>query len=62
MGNIRVILVDDHSVVRMGFRMLIDAEPDIEVISEAESGEEGIKVFKDLKPDVVVMDLSLIHI
>lgn len=59
MGNIRVILVDDHSVVRMGFRMLIDAEPDIEVISEAESGEEGIKVFKDLKPDVVVMDITM---
>jgi two-component system, NarL family, invasion response regulator UvrY len=59
MANIRVILVDDHSVVRMGFKMLIESEPDMEVICEAESGEEGIKVFKELKPDVVVMDITM---
>ena len=59
MANIKVLLVDDHSVVRMGFKMLIEAESDMEVISEAESGEEGIKVFKELKPDVVVMDITM---
>ena len=59
MANIRVILVDDHSVVRMGFKMLIESESDMEVICEAESGEEGIKVFKELKPDVVVMDITM---
>lgn len=59
MANIRVILVDDHSVVRMGFKMLIESEPDMEVICEAESGEEGIKVFKELKPDLVVMDITM---
>ena len=59
MANIRVILVDDHSVVRMGFKMLIESESDMEFICEAESGEEGIKVFKELKPDVVVMDITM---
>ena len=59
MASIKVLLVDDHSVVRMGFKMLIEAESDMEVISEAESGEEGIKVFKELKPDVVVMDITM---
>jgi len=59
MANIRVILVDDHSVVRMGFKMLIESESDMEVICEAESGEEGIKVFKELKPYVVVMDITM---
>ena len=59
MANIRVILVDDNSVVRMGFKMLIESESDMEVICEAESGEEGIKVFKELKPDVVVMDITM---
>jgi two-component system invasion response regulator UvrY len=46
-------------VVRMGFKMLIEAESDMEVISEAESGEDGIKVFKELKPDLVVMDITM---
>ena len=59
MANIRVILLDDHSVVRMGFKMLIESESDMEVICEAEYGEEGIKVFKELKPDVVVMDITM---
>jgi len=59
MASIKVLLVDDHSVVRMGFKMLIEAESDMEVISEAESGEEGIKIFKELKPDVVVMDITM---
>jgi two-component system invasion response regulator UvrY len=59
MNKIKVLLVDDHSVVRMGFKMLIEAESDMEVISEAESGEDGIKVFKELKPDLVVMDITM---
>ena len=59
MSKIKVLLVDDHSVVRMGFKMLIEAESDMEVISEAESGEDGIKVFKELKPDLVVMYITM---
>jgi two-component system invasion response regulator UvrY len=59
MNNIKILLVDDHSVVRMGFKMLIEAESDMEVIGEAESGELGIKAFKELHPDVVIMDITM---
>jgi len=59
MNKIKVLLVDDHSVVRMGFKMLIEAESVVAVFSEAESGEDGIKVFKELKPDLVVMDITM---
>jgi two-component system invasion response regulator UvrY len=53
------MLVDDHAVVRMGFRLLLQNTPDIEVIAEAESGEEACKLYAEKKPDVVVMDLSM---
>ena len=59
MSNLNVILVDDHSVVRMGFKMLIDSEKDMQVIAEAETGEEGIKKFQEIKPDVIVMDITM---
>ena len=59
MANIRVILVDDHSVVRMGFKMLIDSEKDMQVIAEAETGEDGIIKFQEIKPDVIVMDITM---
>jgi len=59
MSNINVLLVDDHSVVRMGFKMLIDSEKDMQVIAEAETGEEGIIKFQEIKPDVIVMDITM---
>jgi len=59
MSNLNVLLVDDHSVVRMGFKMLIDSEKDMQVIAEAETGEEGIKKFQEIKPDVIVMDITM---
>jgi two-component system invasion response regulator UvrY len=59
MAKIRVVLTDDHAVVRMGFRLLLQGTHDIEVVGEAESGEEGVKRFVELKPDVLVMDLSM---
>lgn len=59
MAKIRVVLTDDHAVVRMGFRLLLQGTHDIEVIGEAESGEEAVKRFVELKPDVLVMDLSM---
>ena len=46
MSNLNVLLVDDHSVVRMGFKMLIDSEKDMKVIAEAETGEDGIIKFQ----------------
>jgi len=59
MSDLNVLLVDDHSVVRMGFKMLIDSEKDMQVIAEAETGEDGIIKFQEIKPDVIVMDITM---
>src|SRR4051812_50197502 len=57
--RIDVMLVDDHAVVRMGFRLLVDAASDMRVVAEAASGEDAVRVIEDAQPDVVVMDLSM---
>lgn len=57
--KIKVILVDDHAVVRAGFRMLLSTEDDIEVIAEAERGEAACQLYLEQKPDVMVLDLSM---
>jgi DNA-binding NarL/FixJ family response regulator len=54
-----IVLVDDHSVVRAGVRRLLEQEPLFEVIGEAESGEKAYQILAELKPDVMVMDLSM---
>lgn len=54
-----VVIVDDHALVRDGLRAVLDARPTLDVVGEAPSGEEAIAVCKDLRPDVVVMDLHL---
>jgi len=54
-----IILVDDHAVVRAGVRRLLEQEPLFEVIGEAESGEKAYQILAELKPDVMVMDLSM---
>ncbi|MBI2878940.1 MAG: response regulator transcription factor [Candidatus Rokubacteria bacterium] len=59
MGRIRVLLVDDHAVLRAGLRMLINAQPDMEVAGEAASGEEGLRLARELQPDVVLMDITM---
>jgi two-component system invasion response regulator UvrY len=56
---IRVLLVDDHAVVRTGFRLLLQSQPDMSVIAEAESGEIACQRYLELQPDVVVMDLAM---
>ena len=56
---INVMLVDDHAVVRFGFRMLLDATEDIRVVAEAESAEVAYQLIPTSKPDVIVMDISL---
>ncbi len=58
-ARIRVMLVDDHAVVRVGFRMLLTANPDIEVVAEADSGEAAYLRYAEIQPDVVIMDLSM---
>jgi len=56
---INVLLVDDHSVVRAGYKALLQSAQDIKVVAEAETGERGCQLYASLQPDVVVMDLSL---
>jgi two-component system invasion response regulator UvrY len=57
--TIRVFMVDDHALVRTGMRMILSAETDIEVVGEAESGEEALPLIRKLKPDIVLCDLHL---
>lgn len=56
---IRVMLVDDHAVVRTGFRLLLQSIPEMSVIGEAESGEVAIQRYGELTPDVLVMDIAM---
>jgi two-component system, NarL family, invasion response regulator UvrY len=56
---IRVLLVDDHAVVRTGFRLLLQSQPDINVAAEAQSGEAACQLYAEISPDVVVMDLGM---
>lgn len=55
----RVLLADDHSVVRSGFRALLSAQPDLEVVGEAKDGRDAVEQTIALKPDVVVMDVTM---
>jgi len=59
MSAIRLLLVDDHEVVRTGLRMLLESCEDMVIIGEAGSGDEALRLTKQFKPDVVVMDLTL---
>ncbi|MFD3921646.1 response regulator [Streptomyces sp. NPDC058595] len=56
---IRVLLADDQSLVRAGFRALLDAQPDIEVVGEAADGDEALRAVRRLTPDVVLMDIRM---
>lgn len=57
--TIRVLLVDDHIVLRAGLRALLESEEDMVVVGEASTGEEGVEAVKRIRPDVVVMDLTM---
>lgn len=59
MSKIRLLLVDDHEIVRAGIRMLFLAEKDMEIVGEVGSGEEAIEAVQKLKPDVVIMDVAM---
>ena len=58
-NKISVLLVDDHSLVRRGFRRILEDEPDIEVTGEAADGAEAVRLAKELQPNVVVMDCAM---
>jgi len=56
---VRVLLAEDHTIVRKGLRSLLDGEPDVEVVGEAEEGREAVRMTRRLLPDVVLMDISM---
>ncbi len=55
----RILLADDHAVVRQGFRMILGAQTDMEIVGEAGNGREAVTMCEELKPDVVVMDVAM---
>lgn len=57
--RIRLLLVDDHSVVRMGLAALLGLDPAFEVVAEAEDGEEALRLYPEIKPDVILMDVRM---
>jgi two-component system response regulator NreC len=59
MNPIRVLLADDHGVVRKGLRFLLEQEQDVSVVGEASDGREAVRIAKDLQPDVIVMDIAM---
>ena len=58
-GKIKVLVVDDHAVVREGVKMVLETDPELRVVGEAASGEEAIDLVRQLEPDVVVMDIGM---
>jgi two-component system, NarL family, response regulator NreC len=59
MKRIRILLADDHAVVRQGFKMILSAQPEMEIVGEAGNGREAIELAESLKPDIVVMDVAM---
>ena len=57
--SIRIILADDHQIVRQGLRTLLAAEPDMEVVAEADNGRATLRLARELKPQVVIMDITM---
>lgn len=59
MGNLRILIADDHKIVRDGLRTLIDSEPGMEVTAEAEDGRTAAQLAEELSPDIVIMDIAM---
>ena len=57
--SVRVVLADDQHLIRTGFRMILAAEPDIEVVGEAATGAEAVVITRELAPDIILMDIRM---
>jgi DNA-binding NarL/FixJ family response regulator len=62
MSAIRILIADDHEVVRLGIRTLLESQPDLEVVGEARDGPEAIRMAGQLLPDLIILDLMLPHL
>jgi DNA-binding NarL/FixJ family response regulator len=56
---IRIMLIEDHEMVRAGFQMLLEAQPDMEIVAQADSGEVGLDLIDEFEPDVILLDVSM---
>jgi DNA-binding NarL/FixJ family response regulator len=59
MSNIRIVIADDHTVVRKGTRQVLEQEPDLEVVGEAVNGQEAVQLVESLKPDIAILDIAM---
>lgn len=57
--SVRILLADDHTIFRQGLRSLLEKQPDIEVVGEAEDGQKAMELIRELKPDIVIMDITM---
>ena len=62
MDNIRILIADDHAVVREGTRRIMEQEEGLEVVGEAADGNEAVRLATELKPDIIIMDISMPHL
>jgi two-component system invasion response regulator UvrY len=58
-GNRKIMLVDDHAIVREGYRTVLQKQPGLQIVAEAADGAEAYRLFKDTRPDLVIMDLTM---
>ncbi|GAH28989.1 unnamed protein product, partial [marine sediment metagenome] len=56
---IRILLAEDHGIIRQGLRLLIEKEPDMEVVGEAEDGRKAVELVRELLPDIVITDITM---
>src|SRR5580698_9375349 len=59
LGKLRIVVADDHALLRSGFRTIFTRMPDVEVVGEAANGREALQLVKDLAPDILLMDISM---